>query len=326
MPAPTRRPTGLLPTLLPLVRALALGAVVVPASIVVPAAAVAREGGEGRCELRAGDRVILLGDAFLEREGARGAIETALVATHPEARLTIRNLGWSGDTVWASARGVFDAPSAGYARLLDLVRGLAPTVVVVAYGRNESFAGPDGVAPFRAQLATLCDDLRACGQPRLVLVTPPPFEAVRPLSAPAAEARNRNLADYAAAIRAVAAEASAPVVDLFADIGAALPPGATLTDNGIHLGDAGYDAAAALFAAAAGRPVSGDFAGRTQTLRAGVVAKNDLFFHRWRPANETYLFLFRRHEQGNNAAEIPRFDPLVEQAEARVRDLAREAR
>ena len=66
-----------------------------------------------------------------------------------------------GDTVWADSRGVFDAPSAGYARLLELVRSLEPTVVVVAYGRNESFAGPKGVNAFREQLARLCGDLRA---------------------------------------------------------------------------------------------------------------------------------------------------------------------
>ncbi len=329
MPAPTRRPTGLLPTLLPLVRALALGAVVVPASIVVPAAAVAREGGEGRCELRAGDRVILLGDAFLEREGERGAIETALVATHPGAGLTIRNLGWSGDTVWAEARGVFDAPSAGYARMIELVGSLEPTVVLVAYGRNESFAGPAGVAAFRTQLATLCRDLRALrgdDPPRLVLVTPPPFEATPPLPAAIAAARNEALAAYAAAIRAVASDERAGVVDLFASLEGAAPPGERLTENGIHMSHAGYDAAAAVFAAAFGRPVSGDFAGRSSALREAVVAKNRLFFHRWRPANETYLFLFRRHEQGNNAVEIPQFDPLVAEAEATVRTLAEEPR
>ncbi len=40
--------------------------------------------------------------------------------------------------------------------------------------------------------------------------------------------------------------------------------------------------------------------------------KDQLFFHRYRPQNETYLFLFRKHEQGNNAVEIPQFDPLIQ--------------
>jgi lysophospholipase L1-like esterase len=279
--------------------------------------------------LLTGDRVVLLGDTVIEREGEHGAIETALVATHPGAALTIRNLGWSGDTVWADSRGVFDAPSAGYTRLLALVRELRPTVVLVAYGRNESFAGAAGLEAFREQLARLCRDLRGPsgengGDPplRLVLVTPPPFEATRPLSAPSAAARNLALADYCVAIRAVAAEQGAGLVDLFAGITAHLPAGARLTENGVHLTAAGYEAAGAVFAAASGRPVSGDFAGRTAAIRAAVNEKNRLFFHRWRPANETYLFLFRRHEQGNNAVEIPQFDPLIEAAEAKVRELA----
>ena len=46
-----------------------------------------------------------------------------------------------------------------------------------------------------------------------------------------------------------------------------------------------------------------------------------MFFHRYRPQNETYLFLFRKHEQGNNAAEIPQFDPIVEDLEKQIQQL-----
>jgi hypothetical protein len=44
-----------------------------------------------------------------------------------------------------------------------------------------------------------------------------------------------------------------------------------------------------------------------------------LYFHRWRPQNETYLFGFRKHEQGKNGIEIPQFDPLVEAKEKAIR-------
>jgi lysophospholipase L1-like esterase len=53
-------------------------------------------------------------------------------------------------------------------------------------------------------------------------------------------------------------------------------------------------------------------------LREAIVTKNMQFFHRWRPQNETYLFGFRKHEQGNNAREIPQFDPFIEKAEAEI--------
>src|SRR5262249_41619897 len=46
-----------------------------------------------------------------------------------------------------------------------------------------------------------------------------------------------------------------------------------------------------------------------EKLRAAINAKNKLYFYRWRPQNETYLFGFRKHEQGKNAAEVVQFDP-----------------
>lgn len=54
-------------------------------------------------------------------------------------------------------------------------------------------------------------------------------------------------------------------------------------------------------------------------MLAVMRGKNELFFHRHRPQNETYLFLFRKHEQGNNAVEIPQFDPLIADAESQIR-------
>lgn len=62
-------------------------------------------------------------------------------------------------------------------------------------------------------------------------------------------------------------------------------------------------------------------AAQFESLRKAIVDKNQLYFHRWRPQNETYLFGFRKHEQGNNAREIPMFDPLVEEQEATIAKL-----
>ena len=62
-------------------------------------------------------------------------------------------------------------------------------------------------------------------------------------------------------------------------------------------------------------------AAKVAALLAAIIRKNALFFHRWRPANETYLFGFRKREQGQNAVEIPKFDPLIEAAEAEIERL-----
>jgi len=56
----------------------------------------------------------------------------------------------------------------------------------------------------------------------------------------------------------------------------------------------------------------------TERLRQRIVAKNASYFHRYRPQNETYLFLFRKHEQGNNAKEVFEFEPLVEKLDQAI--------
>src|SRR5437667_5686132 len=60
---------------------------------------------------------------------------------------------------------------------------------------------------------------------------------------------------------------------------------------------------------------------QAEALRQAILKKNELFFNRSRPQNETYLFGFRKHEQGQNAKEIPMFDPLIEKQEAEIAKL-----
>jgi lysophospholipase L1-like esterase len=57
-----------------------------------------------------------------------------------------------------------------------------------------------------------------------------------------------------------------------------------------------------------------------EALRGSLLKKNELYFHRWRPQNITYLFGFRKHEQGNNAADIARFDPFIQQLEKEIHE------
>ncbi|MEK6235816.1 MAG: GDSL-type esterase/lipase family protein, partial [Planctomycetales bacterium] len=60
---------------------------------------------------------------------------------------------------------------------------------------------------------------------------------------------------------------------------------------------------------------------QADALRTTIVEKNSQYFHRWRPQNWTYLFGFRKREQGNNAVEIPKFDPLVAELEQKIMKL-----
>lgn len=60
---------------------------------------------------------------------------------------------------------------------------------------------------------------------------------------------------------------------------------------------------------------------QAEELRQTILKKNELFFHRWRPQNNTYLFLFRKYEQGQNAREIPQFDGLIAEQEKKIAEL-----
>ncbi|HZZ73063.1 MAG TPA: SGNH/GDSL hydrolase family protein [Pirellulales bacterium] len=64
---------------------------------------------------------------------------------------------------------------------------------------------------------------------------------------------------------------------------------------------------------------------QVEALRAAINAKNQLYFYRWRPQNETYLLGFRKHEQGRNAVEIVQFDPLIADQEAQIAKLRQPA-
>ena len=164
-----------------------------------------------------GDRVVLLGSTFVERDQAHGYLEAALTARFQPRNIQFRNLGWSGDNVFGEARARFGKVADGYDASEATRQALNPTVILLAYGGNESFEGPAGLPMFLAGLDTLLatlDETKA----RIVFVTPPPHEDLgRPLPNPAEH--NKNLKRYSDAIVALAARRGAPVVNLYELIG-----------------------------------------------------------------------------------------------------------
>jgi hypothetical protein len=94
-----------------------------------------------------------------------------------------------------------------------------------------------------------------------------------------------------------------------------------LTINGVQYTGSGYRILAEALARTLGYPFLKE--AENADLRAKVIAKDELFFNRWRPANETYLFGFRKHEQGKNAVEIPMFDPLIDAADKAIHDFVK---
>lgn len=328
-------------------------------------------------ELVDGDRVVFVGNTFFERDLRYNHLETALTARWPSRNVTFRNLGWDGDTVWGEARAAFGSPADGFNSLSKHVADLKPTVIFVAYGMSESYAGAGGVEPFIQQLDKMLDMLSRT-QARIILLSPVRHEDLgRPLPDPAEH--NRNLRLYVDAIAKVGARRSYDVVNLFDLTGSKDQP---LTQNGIHLNDRGYRAVtwtveralglaplgwdaekagagpASLTAPTLpvgprklratgladgkhvlkidGVPVAAASAAdwaqgvaitkgpefdRLEKLRALIEEKNRHYFHYWRPQNDTYIFGFRRKEQGHLTAEFPKFPPILTEREAEIAKL-----
>lgn len=375
-------------------------------------------------ELRDGDRVVMVGDTFIEREREYGILESLATTQFPDRHVTFRNLGWSADTPQGQSRVGFDhtkPASEWFKQLTNSVAQLNPTVVFLGYGMANSFAGEAGLPAFIDDLGRLMGAIQqnaGANRLRWVILGPVPHEKL-PAPLPDPAKHNAQLAAYSKALKELAARRGTHFVNLFDKL-SAVTTGKTpapFTDNGIHLNAQGYRLAAHAVSESLGWPrrfwrssiasgkirpggtgaevgeikmererlslvlkadrlelppwldgalppalsrlsdrlqvaglkngnvydvlMDGEFVqqaaasdlnsgivfaagpalAQAEELRQIILKKNELFFHRWRPQNNTYLFLFRKHEQGQNAKEIPQFDPLIEEQEKKIATL-----
>ena len=278
-----------------------------------------------RFELRDGDRVLFIGDTFMEREGDHGYIETRLTAAFPDRKVTFRNLGWAGDSPMGRARASFDwnkSETEWLKRVKEQLALVKPTVAFVSYGTTAGLEMVEAATPADREVQTThfiagMKQLMAAinevsGQPvRFVLLSPVPQGAS--LGVPDPGAHNAVMASVAKALSGLATEQGAGYVSLHRlnqnAKGLYGVPG--ISEFGVALSPKGYEQVADLIAESL--RISAKPADSTEVLRSAILRKNEYFFHRWRPENWTYIFGFRKNEQGKNAVEIPRFDSLVEE-------------
>ncbi len=274
-------------------------------------------------EFKANDRVVLLGNTFIERDVNFGHIETALSIGLADKKITFRNLGWSGDTVHGHARSYFGPPKEGFDRLSKHIDFIKPTVVIICYGAVAAFEGEQGVSDFEKGYSKLIDMIRSKAESRIVLMSPPPCENLGP-PLPNMDSQNIRLSRYNQVIKNLSFKKECDYVDLFSALGAGkirmIPP---ITLNGVHFTSQGYQKISSKIINILGlRELNHISNSEREKLRQIILQKNRLFFNRWRPQNETYLHGFRKHEQGNNAKEIFMFDPLIKDKENQIHSLA----
>ena len=258
--------------------------------------------------LRPSDRVAILGGTFVERMQASGDFEAELQCRQPDWNLSFRNIGWSGDDVHGIGRKRFDSPADGFKRILQDVETSDANVVLLAYGFAEASDGKPAVERFGPGLARLSDALLR-EKKRVILLTPVAMPGYK------VTGYDQWLSECRSIIERVGKEHEIPVVSV-----QWVPSNRQVTHDQLLPNPEGYSAYAnAVADALVGKSNSGTLRGSEKSaLKELISKKNQLFFHRYRPQNETYLYLFRKHEQGNNAVEIPQFDPLIKKADKAI--------
>ena len=249
-----------------------------------------------------GERVALVGNSTAERMNLFGQFETLLHQRFPDKHLVVRNFARPADEVANRQRG------GDYTALDDPLAAFGADTFLLFFGFNETFAGPEGVAEFRANYEKLLDDL-ARRYPRDDTGAPPRFVIVSPIAVepsgdpllPDAAEQNATLALYRDAARDVAKARGIAFVDLLAETerGFTATPGLQFTINGCHVNAAG-DALVGnlldrlLFEGAGQASVTPLTQDRFEKLRAAVIDKSWIHLQDYRMINGWYVYGGRR--------------------------------
>jgi hypothetical protein len=243
---------------------------------------------EPAIELQKDDVVAFIGGESVVEAAENGFLESILAAKFAGQHIRFRNLGWEGDTVFVQPRDL------NFPGTLEQLKRIKATVVFAEFGRAEVLADVK-VDAFISAYEKLCDELTK-QTPRIVLVTPAPFEKPARAIIPDLSARNEELARFAQATRELAKRRGYSCVSL--DVKQPMSP-------------------------------------EMESLRQAVIAKNRLWFDYWRPMNWAFLGgdrTFTASSRDPNDAnirvfprELEKFVPLIEKADAKIDELAKAA-
>lgn len=194
--------------------------------------------------IRPGIRIAIVGNTFADQLRSHGYLETLLLQHWKEEPVSVRNLGWAGDTL-----SIRDRPT-NFPTEESTLKEHQTDVIIACFGMGESFDGDAGVANFETDLKAFIashsgKQYNGESEVRLILVSPIAYEDLGELT-PKVASRNRDLKRYTQAMKIVAAGEGVPFVDLYQPSKALMADSdaVPLTINGIHLSEYGYWAVA----------------------------------------------------------------------------------
>ena len=274
----------------------------------------------GKFALNPGETVIFAGPENIVTEQSTGWLELALALGLKDKQPRFRHMGYEGDTVYRQNRMM---NWGGWKENLDAVHA---TTVFAWFGQMEALDATKTPADFAAAYAKFLDDLARC-TPRIVIVSPAPFEKPADPRVPDNTARNAIVKQHVEIARKLAAERGYAFVDLYTPLSQRATDAQTLTRDGIHYTPGGMFEVAGIAAQQLGIP--GPSAGE-EPLRAAIVEKNRLWFNTWRTMNWAFAYgdrttqPFAKNSEAFPpfAEELNRYRPLMVHADATVHALA----
>ena len=296
-------------------------------------------------KLQAESRLVLLGGGLGARMMHYAHFETALHERFPTHQLFIRNMCDEGSTPGfrphSARNSPWAYPGAEQFRVLGTARDrwgsghtgngfykspdkwlktLKADLIIGFFGYSESFAGPQGLVAFKAELAGWIRHTQATAYngktpPQLVLVSPTAFQDLsQRYDTPDGVQENVNLALYTSAMKEVAAAHRVSFVDLFAStqqwFEASPEP---LTRDGALLTDAGYAKLVPLLLDGIFGPTKRTAAPNPQALRSAVAEKNWLWQNFYKIPNGVHVFGRRHRPHGpkNYPAELKKLAQML---------------
>ena len=259
-------------------------------------------------DLAGDDVVVFLGGTDMVRAQRSGHLETLLTWRFKNDPPRFRDLSWEADTVFALGTETDRWRGGGYRGIKGLgnlekqLARLKATVVIVQLGKNEAFAGGEGIESFIEASDKLFSRLSGDGL-ELIVISPTPFEKAANDLLPDLRNHNDDLARCVNALSSQAKKHKAHFVDLFTDAEA------TFTGNGQHV-TAGNQARFALhLAAALGVERSNGFAGLEDFPGQGEGQGDRHQLHEQPAADEFFLGDVCRRQRRQTGAERHILDP-----------------
>jgi len=275
---------------------------------------------DGKFAINPGEVGVFTGPENGVIEQRSGWMETALAASAKEALPRFRHMGWEGDTVYRQNR------MDNWGTWKENLDAVDATMVFAWFGQIEALDMTKTPADFSAAHAKLLDTM-AQRTPRIVVISPTPFEKPVGAHIPDNTPRNSIVQQHAEAAKKLARERGWVYVDLFSPLSRRAADAPKLTRDGLHFTPEAMREIAAVFAQQLGIAPASQ---AQEVLRAEIAEKNRVWFDCWRCMNWAFAYGDRTTQPFSKgigqtlpfAKDLTRFRPLIARSDERVQAIA----